>query len=418
VRDAGLWRDPDFATVWAGQSISLIGSAVTQLALPLVAVLVLGATPTQMGFLTAAQTAPLVVVGLVAGAWVDRLPRRPLMIASDVIRAGLLGSIPAAAWAGALHLEQLYVVALLAGTFSAIFNIAASAFVPVLVGRDRLIEANSRFVASESLAEVVGPPLAGTLIQLLTAPLTIALDACSFLVSALTLVFVRTQEPSLQTAQREKLVTAIGTGLRFVLRQPVLRTLAATAATGNFFASMIAAVYVLYAVRELGLSPALIGAISAVGSIGGIAGALSAGPVVERFGIGRAMVGVAVLMGLASFLLPAAGGPLVVLVPILVVAWLLRGLALPVFNITLASLRQAMTPDALQGRVNATSRVLTGAAAPVGALLGGVLGDGIGLRATLAVGGLGVALAGLWIVMSPVRGMHESPAPLSEPGDW
>jgi MFS family permease len=148
VRDAGLWRDPDFATVWAGQSISLIGSAVTQLALPLVAVLVLGATPTQMGFLTAAQTAPLVVVGLVAGAWVDRLPRRPLMIASDVIRAGLLGSIPAAAWAGALHLEQLYVVALLAGTFSAIFNIAASAFVPVLVGRDRLIEANSRFVAS------------------------------------------------------------------------------------------------------------------------------------------------------------------------------------------------------------------------------------------------------------------------------
>jgi predicted MFS family arabinose efflux permease len=130
------------------------------------------------------------------------------------------------------------------------------------------------------------------------------------------------------------------------------------------------------------------------------------------------MVGVAVLMGLASLLLPAAGGPLVVLVPILVAAWLLRGLALPVFNITLASLRQAMTPDALQGRVNATSRVLAGAAAPVGALLGGVLGDGIGLRATLAVGGLGVALAGLWIVMSPVRGMHESPAPLSEPGDW
>jgi MFS family permease len=156
VRHAGLWRDPDFATVWAGQSISLIGCAVTQLALPLVAVLVLGATPTQMGFLTAAQTAPLVVVGRLAGAWVDRLPRRPLMIASDVIRAGVLGSIPAAALAGALRLEHLYVVALLAGTFSAIFNIAASAFVPSLVGRDRLIEVNSRFVASESLAEVFG----------------------------------------------------------------------------------------------------------------------------------------------------------------------------------------------------------------------------------------------------------------------
>ena len=242
VGHAGLWRDPDFATVWAGQSISLIGSAVTQLALPLVAVLVLGATPTQMGFLTAAQTAPLVVVGLVAGAWVDRLPRRPLMIASDVIRAGLLGSIPAAALTGALRLEHLYAVALLAGTFSAIFNIAASAFVPILVGRDRLIEANSRFVASESLAEVFGPPLAGTLVQIVTAPFTIALDAFSFLVSALTLVLVRTPEPSLHTAQREKLVTAIGKGLRFVLRQPVLRSLAATAATGNFFASMIAAV--------------------------------------------------------------------------------------------------------------------------------------------------------------------------------
>jgi len=331
---------------------------------------------------------------------------------------GLLGSIPAAALAGVLRLEHLYVVALLAGTFSAIFNIAASAFVPVLVGRDRLIEANSRFVASESLAEVVGPPLAGTLVQLVTAPLAIALDAGSFLVSALTLVLVRTPEPSLLRAQREKLVPAIGKGFRFVLRQPVLRALAATAATGNFFASMIAAVYVLYAVRELGLSPALIGAISAFGSIGGLAGAVIAGPVVERLGIGRAMVGVAVLMGLASLLLPAAGGPLVVLVPILVAAWLLRGLALPVFNITLASLRQAMTPDALQGRVNATSRVLAGAAAPVGALLGGALGDGIGLRATLAVGGLGIALAGLWIVMSPVRGMHQTPAPLSEPDDW
>ncbi len=336
VRDAGLWRDPDFASVWAGQSISLIGSAVTQLALPLVAVLVLGATPTRMGLMTAAQTAPLVAVGLVAGAWVDRLRRRPLMIVCDVVRAGLLGSIPAAALAGVLRLEHLYVAALLAGTCSAIFNIAASAFVPVLVGRDRLIEANSRFVASESLAEVVGPPLAGTLVQLVTAPLAIALDAGSFLVSALTLVLVRTPEPSLLRAQREKLVPAIGKGFRFVLRQPVLRALAATAATGNFFASMIAAVYVLYAVRELGLSPALIGAVSAVGSIGGLAGAVIAGPVVERLGIGRAMVGVAVLMGLASLLLPAAGGPLVVLVPILVVAWLLRGLALPVFNITLA----------------------------------------------------------------------------------
>src|SRR5258708_36262633 len=211
--------------------MSLSGSGVAQLALPLVAVVVLGAPPTQMGFLTAAQTAPLVVVGLVAGAGVDGLPRRPLMIASDVIRAGLLGSIPAAAFLGSWRLEHLYVVALLAGTFSAIFNIAASAFVPILVGRDRLIEANSRFVASESVAEVVGPPLAGTLVQIVTAPLTIALDAFSFLVSALTLVLVRTPEPSLQTAQREKLGTAIGKGLRFVLRQPGLRSLAATAAT-------------------------------------------------------------------------------------------------------------------------------------------------------------------------------------------
>jgi MFS family permease len=417
VRNAGLWREPDFARVWAGQSISLIGSSVTQLALPLVAVLTLGATPTEMGLLTAAQTAPLVVIGFLAGAWVDRLRRMPLMLVCDLVRAGLLGSIPTAALAGVLRLEHLYAVAFLAGTFSAIFNIAASAFVPVLVGRDRLIEANSRLAASESLAEVVGPPLAGTLVQLVTAPLAIALDACSFLASALTLMLIRTPEPSPDTAEREKLVTAIRKGFRFVLRQPVLRALAATAATGNFFASMIAAVYVLYAVRELGLSPALIGAISAVGSIGGLAGAAAAGPVVERFGIGRAMVGVAVLMGLASLLLPTAGGPLVVVIPILIAAWLLRGLALPVFNITLGSLRQAMTPDALQGRVSATTRVMAGAAAPIGALLGGALGDVIGFRPTLAIGGLGIALAGIWIVVSPVREMQQPPAPLPKPGD-
>jgi MFS family permease len=363
VRRAGLFRDPDFTKVWAGQSISLIGSAVTQLALPLVAVLTLSATPTQMGVLTAAQTAPLVVVGLLAGVWVDRLRRRPLMIFCDVVRAGLLGSIPAAALTGVVRLEHLYAVAFLAVTFSAIFNIAASAFLPVLVGRDRLVEANSRLVASESLAEVAGPPLAGTLVQLLTAPLAVALDACSFLFSAVTLVLVHMPEPAFQIAKREKLVTAIGKGIRFVLHQSILRALAATAATGNFFAGMIAAVYVLYAVHELGLSPPVIGAISAVGSIGGLAGAVAAGRVVERFGVGRSMVGVAALMGLGSLLLPTAGGPLVVMVPILVAAWLLRGLALPVFNITLGSLRQAMTPDALQGRVNATSRVMAGAAA-------------------------------------------------------
>ncbi|HEX9988009.1 MAG TPA: MFS transporter [Chloroflexia bacterium] len=407
---AGLWRNPDFLKFWVGQSISFFGSEVTALALPLTAVLILQATPAQMGSLVALRNLPFIFVGLLAGVWVDRMRRRPLLIGADLGNALLLGSIPAAYIFGWLSMEHLYVVTFLAGTIFVISMVAYQSFIPSLVQRQQLVEGNSKLEVSSSVAGIVGPGLAGVLVQLVTAPIAILVDGASFLVSALFLGSIRTPEPPpIPHDQQRNVWGQIAEGMRRVIANPLLSALVRCGATHNFFSRMMEALYVLYLVRELGIDPLLLGVILACGGPGALAGALLAAPAAKRLGLGPTIVWMQVLTGVARLCIPLAGGPLPVTVGLLMLGEFLLGVARPIFNVNQVSLRQSITPDRLQGRVNATMRFIMWSVTPVGALVGGVLGSIISLRTTLLLAATGVLLAFLWVYFSPLRSLREQP---------
>ena len=405
----GLGRNRDFLKLWAGQSVSLFGSQVTRLALPLAAVLTLHAGAAQMGLLGAALLTPYLVFGLFAGVLVDRLRRRPILIAADVGRAALLAVIPVLAISGRLRIEHLYAIGFLFGTLEVFFEVAYQSFVPRIVERDQLTQANSRLQLSDSAAQVAGPGLAGALVQLLTAPVAIILDAASFVVSAITLVLIRTSEAPPTSDHRPGAWAELREGLVLVVGQPWLRAIAGCTATLNFFANLLMTVYILYATSSLGLPPALIGAIFAVGGVSTIFGTMLAGPVARRLGIGRALLGASLVIGIAGLLIPIAAGPGPVAIALLIGTQVLWGLSRPVFDINQLSLRQAITTDRFQGRVNATMLFIVWGVIPFGSLLGGALGSTIGLRATIAVGAGGMLLAVLWMVFSPIRHLRTLP---------
>jgi predicted MFS family arabinose efflux permease len=405
----GLWRHPDFLKFWAGQSVSLFGSAVTQLALPLTAVLVLDARPAQMGLLFAAQWAPWLVVGLPVGVWVDRVPRRPALIAADVGRAAVLATAPAAALLGTLGWAQLYAVAFLVGVLSVFFGAADQPLLTAPVGREHLVEGNGKLEASRSVAETAGPGVGGWLVQVLTAPVALVVDALSFLVSALLLGLIRPPEPTAGAgAGAPGWRTELIEGWRALLGSPVLRPTALATAINGFFGGVFAAVFLLYLARDLALTPATIGPVLAIGGPGGFVGALLAGRAVRTLGPGRTIVGAGLLAGFGAFLVPLASGSLAV--PLVVTALGVRGAANTVYNVNAVSLRQAVTPDRLLGRVNATQRSLVSGAIPLGALAGGALGETVGLQPTLVVWALGTLLATLPLLLSPLRKVDETPA--------
>jgi MFS family permease len=349
------------------------------------------------------EMAPGMLVGLFAGAWIDRSRRRPIMLWADLGRALLLVSIPGAALLGLLRIEQLYVVVLLVGTLTTFFDIAYRSYLPTLVHRDGLVEANSKLQASGSVVEAASFGIAGTLVQLLTAPLAILVDAASFLLSALSLALIRTPEPRPSAPEaRQRTWLEIRAGLRFLLGEPVLRALAAAKGTRDFFVYLWAAMLMLFLTRELRLEPVLIGALFAIGGVSSLFGAVAAERVVRRWGLGRTLV-VGLFVSCASLLfVPLAGGP-----PLLVVALVgaqqLFDAPATIYEINEASLIQTMTPDHLLGRVIASLRFVEWSAMLAGALLGGLLGEAIGPRATMLVGALGTVLAVLWLVFSPVR---------------
>src|SRR5207245_5741095 len=381
----GLGHNRDFLKLWAGQSVSLFGSQVTRLALPLAAVLTLHAGAAQMGLLGAALLTPYLVFGLFAGVTVDRLRRRPILIAADVGRAALLAMIPVLAVTGRLRIEHLYAIGFLFGALEVFFEVAYQSFVPRIVERDHLTQANSRLQLSDSAAQVAGPGLAGALVQLLTAPVAIIVDAASFMVSAATLVLIRTSEAPHDSDHRPDVWAELREGLVLVMGQPWLRAIAGCTATLNFFANLLMTVYILYATSSLGLPPALIGAIFAVGGVSTIFGTMLAGPVARRLGIGRALLGASLVIGIAGLLIPIAGGPGPVAIALLIGTQVLWGLSRPVFDINQLSLRQAITADRFQGRVNATMLFIVWGVIPFGSLLGVALGSTIGLRGRVAV---------------------------------
>jgi MFS family permease len=404
-------RSPEFRRFWIGQSISFLGSEVSLLALPLIAVVTLRADAGQMGILTALGLAPFLLIGLQAGVWVDRMQRRRILIWSDLATAALLLTIPAAAIAGVLRIEQMYVLALLIGAIEVVSSVAHQSFVPSLVQRSELAAANARLEGSNSAATIVGPSVAGVLVQVLTAPIAVLVDAVSFVVSALVLRTVRVEEPKPMPAQeRAGMRTQAAEGLRHVLRHPLLRPVFSCGATHNFFRRMIDALFVLFAVTELGLDPVALGVVFAAGGPGALLGAAIAVPLARRIGLGRTIVWMQVLTGISCFAAPLAGGPTWLTVGILAAGQFLLGVARPVFNINQLSLRQAITPDRLQGRVNATMRFIMWGVTPFGALMGGLLGSTIGLRTTLLIAAGGVLLAFVWVAASPVRRLESVPA--------
>ena len=406
---AGLGRNREFLKLWAGQSVSLFGSQITRLALPLAAILTLHANAAQMGFLGAALLAPYLILGLFAGVWVDRLRRRTLLIAADVGRALLLAVIPVLAVSGALRIEHLYVIGFLFGTLELFFEVAYQSFVPRIVERDQLTQGNSLLKLSDSTAQVAGPGLAGALVQLLTAPMAIIVDAASFVVSAVTLVLIRTPEAPYGSDHRRDVWAELREGLLLVVGHPWLRAIAGCTATLNFSANLLMTVYILYATRQLGLTPAVIGVIFAAGGASTILGTMLAGPAARRLGVGPALMGASLVIGIASLLIPLAGGPGLLAIALLIGTQVLWGLSRPVFDINQLSLRQAMTADRLQGRVNASMLFIVWGVIPFGSLLGGALGSAVGLRGTIAVGAVGMLLAVIWMIFSPIRDLRTLP---------
>ena len=413
----GLWRHGDFLRLWSAETISQFGTQVGQLALPLVAILVLDASAFEVAALATVQFLPFILFTLPAGVWVDRMPRKPVLVAGDLGRALLLATIPVAYVADALTLWQLFVVAFLVGICTVFFDVAYQSYLPSLVERSQILDGNSKLVFSQSAAQVGGPGLGGGLVELLTAPYAILADALSFLASGLFVLRIRKPEARpevvLVDGRRPSLWTELKEGLSFVLGNPNLRAQAGCTATSNFFSNVAFSIFLVFAVRELELSAGLIGVIFSIGSAGSLLGAVTARRISGRFGIGPTTIAVASLFGptyLLVALAPVGNGA----IPFLVAAVFVGGFTIVVYNIVQVSYRQAICPPGLQGRMNSVMRFIVWGTIPIGTLAGGGLASWIGLRETIVVGAIGGSSAVLWIVFSPQRHLREMPEPLED----
>jgi predicted MFS family arabinose efflux permease len=412
-----LTRDPQFLKYWLSETIGEMGAAVAGLALSLTAVLVLSAGALEMGVLGAARNLPFLFVGLLAGVLVDRRRRRPVIVATLLGQAAFLAVVPLTAVAGVLRMELLYLVTFATGALALVTVVAYQSILPLIAGRTRLVEANSLVQLSSAVALVVGPAAGGVLVELVTAPVAVLAAAATAVPSALLLVAVRTPEPApLVRAGGASVVADVREGLHIVLGDPHLRAITLTGTTHNVFQNgMIAALYVLFAAGTLGLSAAEIGLVFAAGGPGAVAGSLLATRVTRMFGAGLTIGVTQVLTGVARLALPLAalsGSPFLVLAA----GEFALGVVRSIFNITQISLRQAVTPDHQQGRMNASIRFVMWVGVPAGALLAGWIGATVGLLPAIWVGVSGTFAAALWIFASPIRRVRTPPAATRETG--
>ena len=410
-----LWTHRDFRLLWAGDTVSQFGSAIGRIVLPLLAVTVLAATPWQMGVLSAAGTAAFLLIGLPAGVWVDRVRRKPVMVAADLLRAGLMLSVPLAWWLGVLTLAQLVVVALLVGVCTVFFDIAYQSYLPSLIGRPHLVEGNSKLQASQSVAEVSGPALAGGIAQTIGAANGVLLTGLGYLGSALFLWRIKSVEPEPRSGEGRNLRADIVEGLRFVFDNRSLRAIVSCTGTSNFFSGAEAAVVILFLVRDLGLSEGVLGLLLSAGGVGGVLGALTANWWNGRIGQTRLIWLALLLTQPFGLLLPATSAD----------AWriglAMLGLAVAaygiiVYNVSQVSYRQTLCPDHLLGRMNASVRFLVWGTVPLGGLVGGLLGGWIGVHTTLWIAMAGQVLAVLWVVLSPLRTSRDRTTTVSDHG--
>ena len=416
-RRDGLWQHLDFRRLWIGETVSQFGTFVSQLALPLVAILVVHASTFEVGLLATLEMLSFLLIGLPAGAWVDRMRCRWVLVVNDLVRAVALGSIPAAQLLGVLTIGQLYLVALVTGLSTVFFDVAYQSYLPQLVDRDALVEGNSRLQASESVSQIAGPGVGGLLIQWLTAPYAVLVDALSFLWSAAWVGAIRARPPRPPRKPDRHLGREIAEGMRFVVGNRLLRAIAACTGLSNLFSNLAFPVYYILLARQLHLSAGLIGLFTSIAAVGGLIGSLVASRVAARLGQGPTIwLSIAVTIP-TGFVVPFVHRDWTL--GLLAVAQLVSWSAVVVYNITQVSFRQGLTPQHLLGRMNATMRFFVWGTIPVGTFLGGVLGSTIGIRATLLVAAIGAVLPLLPVYFSPLRGLRELPrlAPAAVPDD-
>jgi MFS family permease len=405
-----LLRQPEFLKLWAAQSISQLGDQVTLLALPLVAVLTLDASAAQMGFLVAAELLPHLFFSLLAGVWIERSQRRRhLMIVADVGRAILLASVPVAYAFDVLSFPQLYAVAFAVGTFAVMFDVSWSTLFVAVVPRRDVVDANSKMSLSRAVSFVTGPSIGGFLVQLLTAPVTLLVDAVSYLGSAISLTRIRAQEPPVER-DGDGVIRSLRGGFAFVLKDELIRPELLCVATINLFNFVFHAIFVLYATRELGVEPGLLGLILGAGAVGGIIGALVATPVERMIGIGPAFTLGAVLFPLPLVLVPLASGSELQIALMLGAAEFFCSVGVMILDVNAGSITFLRTPDRIRARTSGTFRFVNYGIRPIGALLGGALGTAIGLHTTLWIGVLGALAGVIFLVFSPIPRLREAPA--------
>lgn len=410
----GLWQNADFLRLWAAQAVSALGSRLSRTALPVIAILSLGAEPADVAILAALSTAPGVLVGLAAGGVVDRSRKRPLLVGADLARAALILTVPAAAWLGALSMAQLYAVAALVGAASALFQITDNAYLPALVGPERLVEANAKLEGTEAAAEIAGPGAAGILIQVLSAPATMVADALSYLWSAALLWRIRATEAPAPPAPEEggqaggSLGEDLRVGLRHGLGHPVVGATFLAMGLQAFFSGAFFALYMLYLLETLRLDPATAGLIISVGGVGALGGSAVATILGRRLGPGPTMVLCLAVGQAGALLIPLAAGLGRLAVPALVLHQLLGDGFLVAFYVHAVSARQSMLPLGVLGRVNATLQVITGALLPAGTLAAGWIAGRIGVTAAVWIGVIGGLAAPLPLLRRAVWSLRGS----------
>jgi MFS family permease len=407
---AGLVQHEGFLRLWSAQAVSALGSQISLLALPLTALLVLHAKPYEVALLATAGSLPTLAVGIPAGVWVDRVRRRPVMVTADLARAAMLASLPAAYALGSLTLPQLYFVAVVNGGFSTLFEIASQAYLPCVVTRAQLIDANAKFEISRIVAWSAGPGAGGGLISLVTAPVALLADAASFVASACLIRSVSTHEqrPAVAHHCAGDRRRELSEGGRYVLGHPYLRPLLLGHALANLALGLVWAIVVVYAVRELGLTAATVGLVLSLGQIGGFLGAVFGRRLADRLGVGPTVVTSLFLFGPATLLLAFA--PRNVAIVFLALGWILENLARALYGVSATSIRQALVPNRLLARATGFTTTAGTGAFPIGTAIGGALAGALGLRQAMLLGTVVALLPFLPVALSPVRSLRSVPA--------
>ena len=406
----GVFQVRSYRMLWAATTISVFGSHVTEVAMPLLAVNTLDATSLEAGVIRAAGQLPSLLFGLLVGVWVDRLRKRPLLIWADLLRAGLLMSIPAAALWDRLNIPLLCVVAFGVGTATLLYDVAESALVPHMVPRGQLVEANARMEVSYTSAQTGGPAIAGVLVGLFTAPFAILVDAVSYLASAQFIRRVDTVEPPIEPSPQGSVRAEVREGLAFTFAHPTLRAILGTMAGTSFFGHMFLTVYVIYLKRDLGVSDLVVGLVFAAGGAGALIGALITEPLNRRFGVGPTMVAGQLFFGVTGLLVPLAVVVPSYALPLVIGAEFLAYLGEMPFFLNGMTLLQSQSPDALRGRVVSTRKFVSWGVQPFGSLAGGVLGGLITVPLTLVVGEIGILATAIWLLLNPLRALRTIPA--------